>query len=129
MDVNYITFDEVVELHEDVIEESGGSKGTLYEPNLEFLIRSLRNDFEMKDREDLFEAAAMILENIITKHPFIDGNKRTGFVAADVFLSDNGYDLRVDVKDGLEFCISVAKNEKSFDEIKTWLMKHTEEKT
>jgi death-on-curing protein len=42
--------------------------------------------------------AALYIRNIITAHPFIDGNKRTAMTTADVFLTLNGY--RINVREG-----------------------------
>ncbi|MCE9652516.1 MAG: type II toxin-antitoxin system death-on-curing family toxin [Nitrosarchaeum sp.] len=46
--------------------------------------------------QDLIEKAARILGVIILKQPFMDGNRRTGIIAAGKFLRDNGYDLDID---------------------------------
>jgi death on curing protein len=46
--------------------------------------------------EDVFEMAAAYLFHITRNHPFVDGNKRTGAVAAAVFLAMNDIELRAD---------------------------------
>ncbi len=45
------------------------------------------------------------------RYPFVDGNKRAGFEATDVFLRMNGYYLEVGADEGMEFTLSIAKNE------------------
>ena len=47
---------------------------------------------------DLFTRAGILLRGIISGHPFVDGNKRAGFEATDVFLRMNGYYLEVGVQ-------------------------------
>jgi death on curing protein len=55
--------------------------------------------------------AAAYLFHIVQNHPFIDGNKRTGTVAAIVFLAMNGVELDVDNDELAEFVLSVARGE------------------
>ncbi|MEM9732636.1 MAG: type II toxin-antitoxin system death-on-curing family toxin [Pseudomonadota bacterium] len=49
--------------------------------------------------QDLFRLAALYAEAICRNHPFVDGNKRVGFAAADLFLYRNGYDLQPTLSD------------------------------
>lgn len=125
IEVEYISFDAMLELHEEIIKESGGAEGVLYEASLQHLVLYLEEDFDITDKEDIFMASAIILKSIITQHPFIDGNKRTGLASADVFLIDNGYDLGIKAEESVDFCLSVARGDKNIDEIKHWLKKHT----
>ena len=57
---------------------------------------------------DLCEMAAAFLFHIVQNHPFIDGNKRVGAVAADVFLLMNGTSLTASEDNYAELVISVA---------------------
>lgn len=70
MEVEYISFDAMLELHEEMIEESGGAEGVLYEASLQHLALYIEEDFDIKDDEDIFMASAIILKSIITQHPF-----------------------------------------------------------
>jgi death-on-curing protein len=82
-------------------------------------------DLSSKDREEALAAkAAYILFNIITTHPFIDGNKRTAFGAADVFLRLNGYSLRVAAEDGLGFVVKIAAGKVEETEVRKWIRQH-----
>ncbi len=47
-------------------------------------------------KQDLLEITAYILGVITWKQPFMDGNRRTGIIAAGKFLRDNGYDLDIE---------------------------------
>ena len=60
---------------------------------------------------DIFELAAAYLFGIAKNHPFVDGNKRTAFVAADLFLYFNGYSLEAEPFDVIAFVLAVAAGE------------------
>jgi death-on-curing protein len=87
VDPSFLQFDEVVAIHRDQISRYGGStvvrdwgllRSALAMPEATFAGRHLQTD--------LSEMAAAYLFHIVSNHPFIDGNKRVGVVAADVFL-------------------------------------------
>jgi death-on-curing protein len=56
----------------------------------------------------VYEKAAALLLSLVTNHPFVDGNKRVGFVAVVLFLKKNGIDLRVEEDPAYDFVIAVA---------------------
>lgn len=66
------------------------------------------------------QKAAVLMHSIICFHPFVDGNKRTALLTTDFYLSWNGYDLIIP-NDADLFTISIAKGEKSLNEILEWL--------
>ena len=115
----------MIEIHEEIIQESGGTKGVLYEGDLEFISDFLQNDLEIEAKEDLFRGGAKLILWIISGHPFVDGNKRAGIECADIFLRKNGYYLEIDVKDGVDFGLAVAKNEMDLDDIRKWIIKNS----
>ena len=69
--------------------------------------------------------AAAYLFHLIQNHPFVDGNKRVGAVAAFVFLALNGLRLSADPKDFEELVMSVARGEKSKSEIAIFLRENS----
>ena len=69
-------------------------------------VRDLYNEEEFP--EALAAKAAYLLFNIVTSHPFIDGNKRTAYGATDVFLRLNGCRINVNPKMGEEFVDRIA---------------------
>ncbi|SMC25043.1 death on curing protein [Desulfacinum hydrothermale DSM 13146] len=94
MTPDFLSLAEVLEIHRDQIERYGGRPGirdlglvqsALAMPAAGFGGRYLHGD--------LFEMAAAYLFHIVRNHPFVDGNKRTGAVAALVFLSLNGMEI------------------------------------
>lgn len=86
-----ISKDEVVWLHDTLIEEFGGKAGVL---NLEGISAATDGVFQTFDGRDLYpslvERAAMLAFILIKGHYFLDGNKRTGFAAMVTFLELNG---------------------------------------
>jgi death-on-curing protein len=106
----FLDLAEVIEIHDDQIKRYGGRPGVF---NLELLKSAVSmppagfgGEYLHKD---IFEMAAAYLFHIVRNHPFIDGNKRTGAVAALVFLMMNGFELIADEQRLLETVLSVAE--------------------
>lgn len=64
---------------------------------------------------DEFSKAAVLLINLIKKHPFHNANKRTAFLAAYVFLKLNGYSLKMENQEVVEFVVGIATYQGEFD--------------
>lgn len=67
------------------------------------------------------EKAAAMLHGIITSHPFIDGNKRTGFALARLLLQDGGLDIHAGSDDEYDMVIRVATGRMEVEEIHAWM--------
>jgi len=92
----FLSLDEVIEIHWDMIERYGGSTGIRDMGLLQSAVAMPRAGFGSEFLHvDLFEMAAAYLFHIIQNHPFIDGNKRVGTAAAMVFLELNGVEVKV----------------------------------
>ncbi len=75
----------------------------IIQKNLDKALSTINNAGNSGDKErDLIETAAHIMGTIALEQPFMDGNRRTGIVAACKFLRDNGYDLDIDPEENLE---------------------------
>jgi death-on-curing protein len=89
LDISYVE-----KIHQILIESHGGSFGVRDKSLLE---SAINRPFSTFDNSDLYptpiEKAAAILESILINHPFIDGNKRTGYVLARLILLENGLDI------------------------------------
>lgn len=112
-----ITSEKIVEIHDYVITTLGGAGGIICLGTIEHLI------FELDEGADVFEKAAIILHRIITRHPFMDGHKRTAFQVADNILRDEGYHIHTDKLQIEKFLIKIAKYEYEIEEINKWLKK------
>jgi death on curing protein len=88
--MKYLTYEFVLKLHDELIEEYGGAKGMLNEGLLHSALETPKARFNQKDLyRTIFDKTAAYLFHIIKNHPFVDGNKRTASMAALVFFSSN----------------------------------------
>lgn len=87
---SWIKSDFAILAHDVVVSEIGGSLGIRDVNMLESALGKAQNTFYYGS-DDIFEVAAAYAEGISRNHPFIDGNKRTAFVVAGMFLEQNGY--------------------------------------
>ena len=70
------------------------------------------------------EKAAALAFSIIRNHPFIDGNKRTGHAAMEVFLILNGYEIWASIDDAEEVILRVASGEMGREDFTDWIEAH-----
>ncbi|MEP7144110.1 MAG: type II toxin-antitoxin system death-on-curing family toxin [Ferruginibacter sp.] len=64
-------------------------------------------------------------KSLIVNHPFIDGNKRTGFLATASLLEEDGYLLNAGQEDAYHFTIQISTGETKFEQIVAWLKQNT----
>jgi len=121
-----IDIDDILIIHEFLINKFGGIHG-VRDHNL--LQSAVARPFQTFDKKDLYkshsEKAAALIESIVTNHPFIDGNKRTGWVLMRLYLMENGLDIRASQADKYNFVISIASNKLPFHEVVDWIKRHT----
>ncbi len=121
----YISLDAVMALHRRIIETSGGSAGVRDHSGLESAIAQPRMTFGGQDLyPTVEEKAAALCFSVIRNHPFLDGNKRVGHAAMEVFLIFNGYriDATVDIQE--QIILGVASGEVSREQLVEWLREH-----
>jgi death-on-curing protein len=118
----YLTPEQVLFLHSRLIEETGGEHGVR---DLAMLLSALGRPQATFDNSELsasiFMKAAALLDSLIRNHPFIDGNKRTAIASAGLFLSLNGYSLRVDNPEMARFILACAQSQVALEDIGVWL--------
>lgn len=112
-----LTTQNIIEIHDKIIERSGGTKGILSQGNIDHLI------YRFGREKDVFKQAAIALEEIITGHPFFDGNKRTAFEVADFTLRGKGYKIRTGEAETLNTLLKIAKYQCNVKQIENWLRK------
>jgi len=121
-----IPIKEVEQIHKLLIDTFGGSHGIR---DLSALESALVRPFQTFDNKELYstpiDKAASLIESILNNHPFIDGNKRTGYVLARLFLLQNGVDIKANQQDKYEFVMNIASGKMRFEEIASWLQKHS----
>ena len=106
----YLTIDEIVEIHQTLIAEFGGSPGLRDIRRLESALMRPQSGYY----QSIIEEAAALMESLANNHPFIDGNKRIAFFATDIFLRLNDYFIKCDGKEAYSFFM-VLFNSNSFN--------------
>jgi death on curing protein len=123
--VRYLTLSEVLEVHRQVMAQSGGAEGLMHLPALESALAQPQMTF---DGEELYptlaDKAAMLGYALIKNHPWLDGNKRIGHAVMEVFLVLNGYEIRATVDEQEHVMLQVATSEIAREEFTTWLRTH-----
>ena len=84
--------------------------------------------FGGKDLYTVFEKAAAIGESLIMNHPFIDGNKSTGYLLMEALLRYGGYEITASDEYLYDFVINISTGVLSFEEIVEWLKNNTKSK-
>ena len=123
----YLTLEDLLEIHRRVIESTGGSDGIRSIPMLDSAVARPQATFGGIDLyPSMPEKAAALLHSIICNHPFVDGNKRTGFTSMDVFLLLNGYHLAGGEDEKYDFVMGIASEAISFSTIASWIEQRIE---
>ena len=116
--VQFLTHDELLEIHARLIERFGGETG-MRDPGLldSALFRPQTGYYA-----DLVEMGSALFESLIMNHPFVDGNKRIAFFATDVFLRLNGFKLDVTADEAHPFLIGLLEDGKcNYDNLLPWI--------
>ncbi len=126
--MRYLSAEEILALHDLLIEQIGGSLGLREEGLLRSIAERPKTSFGGQAQfPTLFLKAAAYLEAIATYHVFVDGNKRTSAMVAEVFLRANGFDIPTfEIVDAEQLIIAVAQKQKSLTEIAAWLEKNSQ---
>ena len=115
---------EVLAIHKILIEEFGGTDGIRDPDGLD---AAIKRPFATFDGQELYPTpvakAAAILESIVKNHPFLDGNKRTGYTLMRLLLLENGQDIEAPEDEKYEFIIRIATGALDFEEILQWIEK------
>ncbi|WP_192821957.1 type II toxin-antitoxin system death-on-curing family toxin [Rufibacter sp. LB8] len=118
-----ITLQEVEKIHQLLIEQFGGATGVRDAGALD---AALNRPFATFDQQELYpepaDKSAAIIESLLINHPFVDGNKRTGYVLMRLLLLQSGQDILAEEEDKYQFVISIASGKSSFDEIQKWIV-------
>jgi len=120
-----IDLEKAEEVHDNLINEFGGSNG-IRDKGL--LLSALARPYATFDQQDLYptavEKAAAVFESIIINHPFIDGNKRTAYVLLRLTLLDFDLDISASQNEKYEMSIAASKGELGIEEIKQWIQEN-----
>jgi death-on-curing protein len=123
--VRYLTLNEVLELHGQIISQTGGTPGLLNLNALESALAQPRMTFGGTDLyPTIAEKASALGFSLIKNHPFVDGNKRTGHAAMEVFLVLNGFEIHAPVDEQEELILHVASGKLERDKFTDWIVAH-----
>ncbi|MFH1996671.1 MAG: type II toxin-antitoxin system death-on-curing family toxin [Candidatus Omnitrophota bacterium] len=122
----YLSIEQVLAGHAKLIERYGGSRGIRDQGLLESAVfRPQASAFGQEAYPTLFEKCAVLGYSLIRNHPFLDGNKRTGFAALHLMLLINGYDLTSSSKEEIAMTENAASGKMRESEIAQWLKQYS----
>lgn len=120
--MNHVLYDDIMMLHKQIIEATGGSDGLRDRGALESALAQPAMTF---GGEALYstpvDKAAALGFSLIMNHPFVDGNKRIGHAAMELFLRLNGYGIMTTVDDAERTILAVAAGELKREDLTRWL--------
>ena len=128
--IDIYDIEQIIKLHDKIIDETGGLKGII---NIGLLDEAIAKPFMgLADGTEFYpnivEKAAILFEALISYHPFVDGNKRTAEIITTIFLWNNGFIWDFDEDEIVNFATDTAKRELNIKTIKNWIKKRLRRK-
>ncbi len=121
-EIRYPSFEQVERLHNRVLDVTGGEHGDLSRSNLEYVLDAVREIGENADVQlAVTKKAAYLLYNLISQHPFVNGNKRTAFELVKLFLRLNGFEIKAKSQDTYAFLADIAAGRASLKQVAEWI--------
>ncbi len=99
---------DVLAIHDRLLAFHGGAAGLRDRGLLQSALARPRHYHSYSGTPDIVEMAALYTAGIVRNHPFVDGNKRAGFVAGALFLETNGFTFRADEADATRAVFDLA---------------------
>lgn len=126
MSIIYLTLEQILLIHDEAIEQYGGSHGVRDLRLLESALMRPQTTFAGEDLyPSIYFKAAALMHSLIMNHPFIDGNKRTGTISTLVFLELNNFRLDVEQKELVGTALKVESKKWNIEELAEWLEKNS----
>jgi death on curing protein len=123
-----LSLGEILEIHQRVIEQSGGAAGVRDLGALESAVAQPRMSF---DGDDLYptivDKASALTFSMVSNHPFVDGNKRSAHAAMETFLVLNGFEIEASVDEQERLMLDLASSRLSRASLTEWLRSHVVE--
>jgi death-on-curing protein len=120
----WLTRDDALAAHEMMLAQHGGLEGVRDEGLLESALAKPQNKLAY-GAPSIAEMAASYAAGIILNHPFLHGNKRTGFLVAAAFLELNGREFFAEEADVVERTLALAAHAINEDDYAKWLAEHS----
>lgn len=118
--IRWITRETALAAHARSLKDHGGAAGIRDEGLLGSALSRPQNLAAYGD-PSIFEMAAALGFGIVKNHPFVDGNKRTAFLSAYVFLGLNGWSLEADEAEAAAITFDLASGDATESEFARWL--------
>ncbi|MBF0292035.1 MAG: type II toxin-antitoxin system death-on-curing family toxin [Nitrospinae bacterium] len=118
----------ILAVHDLLLAEHGGSPGVRDEGLLESALARPRQLYSY-GAADLCALAAVYSGGIAQNHPFVDGNKRSSFMSAYIFLERNGLRVTASEADTAQVMIDLASGKTKEDVLAEWFRKNTRRRT
>lgn len=122
--MNWIKMDRLLAIHQRQIAEHGGGDGVRDIGLLESALARPQNIAVYEPEADISRLAASYAFGIINNHPFIDGNKRTGYIVMELYLLKNGFQLIATPADKYITILKLAEGNLTEDDLAAWLREH-----
>jgi death on curing protein len=121
----YLSVNDVLALYRRVMAQSGGLAGVRSFATLESAVLQPRATFDGAELyPSLSEKAAILAYLLIQNHPFVDGNKRVGHAAMEVFLLVNGCAIHAEVDDQEHLILDIASGRVTKEQLTAWIEVH-----
>jgi len=120
-DFRFLDREIMLAIHEIQLDEHGGAVGIRDEGLFGSALAWPVNRAAYDQSADAATLAAAYAFGLAKNHPFIDGNKRTAYVAMELFLADNGFALTASDEDSLIAMLNLAGGETSEDGFAAWI--------
>jgi death on curing protein len=117
----WIDKSDALAIHDELLGQHGGAQGIRDETLLESALARAQQHFAYAEKPDVIEMAAAYMSGIVRNHPFVDGNKRTGFVVGTLFLELNGYVFTAGEVEATHAVLSLAAGKLSEAQLVVWL--------
>jgi death-on-curing protein len=112
---------EALLIHERLVALYGGPSGIRDTALLESALARSKQIYSYGTAPSVVEMAAVCAAGIIRNHPFVDGNKRTGFVIGVLLLEMNGYRFTASEEDAAQAVLALAAGSMSEESFAAWL--------
>ena len=120
-----LTVEEVIALHDKLIERTGGSQGIRDQSLLESAVYSAMSAFgDSEAYPTVEEKAARLMFSLTNNHAFVDGNKRIGVFTMLMTLQLNNIKINYTQAELISLGLSVADGKTEYVEILDWIMEH-----
>jgi death-on-curing protein len=118
---------DVLAIHERVLAEHGGGSGVRDVGLLKSALARPQQHFNYSEGADIVDLAAIYTAGIVRNHPFVDGNKRTGFVIGILFLELNGYRFSATEEEATKTILALAAGTLKESALVQWMRQNSKQ--